>query len=166
MELNLDRIRTANEAFAADPPPAREGRPSSRLTILTCMDTRIDPYRAFGLSAGEAHILRNAGGRATDDAVRSIALSMHVLGTREIGVIHHTRCGLHGGSNADIAAKIAEGGGADASHIDFLPFDDLDQSVADDLAALRGSGLLPADAVLWGGVYDVDSGVLRITDEP
>ena len=165
MELNLDRIRKANETFAAEPPPPREGRPSSRLTILTCMDTRIDPYAAFGLQAGEAHILRNGGGRVTDDALRSIALSAHVLGTREVGVIHHTRCGLHGGANADIAAKVAEGGG-DASDIDFLPFDDLDKSVADDIATLRGSGVLPPDAVVWGAVYDVDSGVLRITDEP
>jgi carbonic anhydrase len=166
-DLNLPTILEANRAFAAGAEgPERPGVPAKKLCVLTCMDTRIDPLRALGLSVGDAHILRNGGGRVSGDAVRSIVLSAHELGTREFGVIHHTKCGLFNKTNEAVAAAVAAGGGGDASGIDFLPFDDLDGSVRDDVEALRTCGLLPPDSVVWGAVIDVDSGGLRVVVEP
>ena len=138
--------------------------PVRHLTVLTCMDARLDLFRLLGLEIGDAHLLRNAGGRATDDALRSLVLSAHALGTREYVVIHHTGCGLHGTSNARIRSAVAEATGADASGIDFLPFDDEDDSVREDVARIRACTLLPADATVWGAVYEVETGHLRLVE--
>jgi len=155
----LDRILKANESYTASP---MAGPPAKRLCIVTCMDARIDPLAAFGLDLGDTHVIRNAGGRVTDDTIRSVVLSAHALGTREFGVIHHTRCGVQTTNDA-IKEALA---GLDVGHIDFLAFDDLDQSVRDDVQALVDTKLLPPDAAVWGGVYDVDTGQLRIVVEP
>lgn len=166
-DLNLDRMLQANETYAASSSrPIHSPRPTKRLLLLTCMDARLDLFRAFGLWQGDAHILRNAGGRASTDAIRSLVLSSHHLGTREFGVIHHTNCGLFQTTNEQIAAKVREGGGGDASYIDFLPFDDVEKSVTEDVEAIKSCGLLPSDGVVWGGVFDVDEGSFKVVIPP
>ncbi|MBK9180437.1 MAG: carbonic anhydrase [Acidimicrobiales bacterium] len=154
-------IRDANRRYAEHfHDSGLDARPTRHLVILTCMDARIDLFRAAGLEIGDAHLLRNAGGRVTDDAIRSMVLSAHLLGTREFVVIHHTGCGLAGRTNDELRALVAARTGADASDMDFLPFDDLEASVRADVARLRSCRLLPADASIWGAVFDVHTGLL------
>jgi carbonic anhydrase len=134
--------------------------PARRLAIVTCMDARIVPSRQLGLEEGDAHVIRNAGGRARD-ALRSLVISQRLLGTNEIAVIHHTDCGMLTFTNRDLHAKVRQDLGADASAIDFLPFSDLEESVREDVAFLLSSPLIPADVVIRGFVYDVKTGTLN-----
>jgi carbonic anhydrase len=162
MDRQLAAIRAANteyrhRGFHATP---RTPEPGRHLVLLTCMDARLDLFRALGLEVGDAHILRNAGGRATDDAVRSLVVSTHLLGTREIGVIHHTNCGLEGCTDDELAERVGVEG------MEFFAFADVDDSVREDVEKVRDCGVLPPDVVVWGGVYDVDTGELRIVCEP
>ncbi len=136
------------------PPPRR------RLAILTCMDARIDPAKALGLDEGDAHVLRNAGERASDD-IRSLVISTHLLGTREILVIHHTDCGMRAVTNEDVREQLRRNLGVDASLVDFLPLSDLDESLQQDVATIRSSPLLPSDIGVHGFVFDVRTGRLR-----
>ena len=135
--------------------------PAKRLAIVTCMDARIFPSRAFGLKAGDAHIIRNAGGRAKD-ALRSLIISERLLGTREIAIIHHTDCGLLTLDNRDFQARLKEELGADAAGIDFLPFTDLEESVREDIEFLISCPLIPAHVTVRGLAYDVGNG--RLTE--
>jgi carbonic anhydrase len=137
---------------------ALEVRPARRMAVLTCMDSRYTAQGVLGLDLGDAHILRNAGGRATDDMLRSLVLSAHVLGTRGCVVVHHTNCGLYQTTNEDLRARVAAATGADAGSIDFLPFDDLEESVREDVARIRGHALLPDGYGVLGFVYDVRTG--------
>jgi len=154
----------ANEAYAANfqkgtlpMPPARH------VAVLTCMDARIDPARALGLEEGDAHVIRNAGGRAAD-AVRSLVISEQLLGTTHIFVMHHTDCGMLTFSNADLHAKVKQDLHANADNIDFLPFKNLEQSVRDDVALLKESPLIPNSIEISGFIYDVHNGkVLPVT---
>ncbi len=161
----VDEFLAANERYAAGfdkgdlpLPPAR------RVAVLVCMDARIDPAKALGLAEGDAHVIRNAGGRASDDALRSLAISHELLGTREVVVVHHTDCGMLTFTNDQIRQRLRDRLGADASGVDFLPFGDLDQSVRDDVATIRSSPLIPDDIAVSGFVYDVRSGRLRRVD--
>ena len=142
--------------------------PKRHVAVLVCMDARIDPAQALGLEEGDAHVIRNAGGRASGDAIRSLAISQQLLGTREVVVIHHVDCGMLTFSNEQLRAKCKDELGADAAaaaeRIDFLPFPDLEQSVRDDVAALRGSPLLRPDTQVAGFVYDVTTGKLAPVD--
>ena len=130
----FDEFLAANEAYADSfdqgnlPMP-----PGRRVAILTCMDARLHPEKFLGLDVGDAHIIRNAGGRASHDALRSLVISQRLLGTNEIVVIHHTDCGMVTFQNSDLVAKIQADLGADASGWDFLPFSDLETSVRDDV---------------------------------
>jgi carbonic anhydrase len=158
----LDELLEANrrhaEGFAhgnLSLPPAR------RLAVLTCMDARIHLSRAIGLEVGDAHIIRNAGGRASDDAIRSLIISARLLGTREFVVIHHTDCGMLTFTNEDLRGRLREETGIDASGIDFLPFTDLAQSVRDDVARIKASPFLPGDVTVSGFIYDVRTGRLE-----
>jgi carbonic anhydrase len=158
----LPGILAANERYAAGfakgdlpMPPAR------RLAVLTCMDARIDPAQALGLADGDAHVVGNAGGRASEDAIRSLVISQQLLGTREVLVVHHTDCGMLTFTNDQLRDRLRQTLGADATGIDFLPFGDLEQSVRDDVAAIRASPLVPDDVAVRGFVYDVRSGRLR-----
>jgi carbonic anhydrase len=153
----------ANERYAAEfdkgdlpMPPARN------VAVLACMDARMHPERILGLDIGDAHMIRNAGGRASDDAIRSLIISNKLLGTREYLVIHHTDCGMLTFSNDDLRGKLA-GEGTDASYIDFLPFSDLEQSVRDDVQKIKASQYLPDEAPVTGYVYDVSNG--RLTED-
>jgi carbonic anhydrase len=157
----MDELLQANAEFARTfdlgdlPTPPRR-----RLAIVTCMDSRILPSRAFGIREGEAHIIRNAGGRARD-ALRSLIISQRLLGTNEIAIIHHTECGLRAVTNSEMHARIKQELGADASEIDFMPFVDVEESVREDVAFLLSSPLIPANITIRGFVYDVHTGKLN-----
>jgi carbonic anhydrase len=160
-----DALAAANEAFAdaftkgdLPIPPAR------RLAIVTCMDARLDPAKFLGLDEGDAHVIRNAGGLVTEDALRSLIISHWLLGTQEFAVITHTDCGMLTFSNDDIHAKLGEATGADPSDIDFLPFPDLEGSVRASVEAIRESPFLPDGIPVSGWVYDCKSG--RIAEVP
>jgi carbonic anhydrase len=157
----IDKLVRANAGYARTfdrgnlPTP-----PRLKLAIVTCMDSRILPSRAFGIEEGDAHIIRNSGGRARE-ALRSLIISQQLLGTREIAVIHHTECGSLNFSNRDLYAKLKQDLGADASGIDFLPFRDLEESVREDVAYLLSSPLIAPDAIVRGFIYDVHTGRLK-----
>lgn len=135
-------------------------RPRRQMAILTCMDSRYTAQGVLGVALGDTHVIRNAGGRATEDVLRSLVLSAHALGTRGCVVIHHTNCGLYDTTNEAIRDRIREATGEDASHIDFLPFQDVAESVREDMAILRGSPLFPDGYQVLGFVYDVTTGRL------
>ena len=150
----------ANEAYAAGFQKGNLAMPPKRhVAVLTCMDARIDPARALGLEEGDAHVIRNAGGRAAD-ALRSLVISEQLLGTTEIVVIHHTDCGMLTFSNDDLRTKVKQELNANVDNIDFLPFKDLEQSVRDDVTFLRNSPLMPKSIDISGFIYDVRSGKL------
>ncbi len=158
----LDELLAANERYAASfskgdlpVPPAR------KVAVLTCMDARLDPEKFLGLQEGDAHVIRNAGGRASDDAIRSLVISYKLLGTREFLVIHHEDCGMMTHTNEQIREVLRRDLNADASGVDFLPFTDLDESVREDVEAIRSSPLVADDIAVRGFVYDVKSGRLR-----
>ena len=134
--------------------------PARHVAVLTCMDARLLPSRFLGLEEGDAHVIRNAGGRASDDAIRSLAISQQLLGTNEVVVIHHTDCGMLTFSNEDLRKKLKQELNADAEHIDFLPFKDLEQSVREDVATIKNSPLLLKNIEVSGFIYDVKSGKL------
>jgi carbonic anhydrase len=138
--------------------------PRLKLAVLACMDARFDPIKVLGLRDGDANVIRNAGGRAAD-ALRSLAVSTVLLGTREIVVIHHTDCGLHSLSNENIQQRFDTDLGPEAKEaaaaIDFLPFADLEQSVRDDVAMITTSRLLPDDLAVAGFIFDDETGQLR-----
>jgi len=158
----LQKMLQANETFAADFDKGNlEIAPARGVAILTCIDARIDPARALGLDIGDAHVLRNAGGRASDDAIRSLVISSWLLGTREFAVIHHTDCGMTMFTNDVLRDKIRDENGVDVGDTDFLPFPDLDQSVRDDVQTLRSLDSLPDGVEVSGYVYDVRSGAIR-----
>ena len=135
-------------------PPARQ------VAIITCMDARIHPEKALGLEIGDAHMIRNAGGRASDDALRSLVISSRLLGTTEFAVIHHTECGMLTFTNDDLHAKLHDETGTDASHIDFLTFSDLEQSVRDDVSAILTSPFIDDSIPVSGYIYDVKTGAV------
>jgi len=139
-----------------------EAHPSRPVVLVTCMDARIDPALALGLVPGDAHVLRNAGGLVTDDVVRSLAISQHALGTREVMVVQHTKCGMHGLDENALALRIeAAAGTPPNANVRFGAFTDLDTSVRASVARLRASSLLLHRDRIRGFVYDVDSGRVR-----
>jgi carbonic anhydrase len=161
----IPELQAANEQYAGQftkghlPMP-----PGRRFAVLTCMDARIDPAKSLGLSEGDAHVIRNAGGRASDDAIRSLVISYKLLGTREFVVIHHTDCGMLTFTNEQLRDQLRQDLGADASAIDFLPFSDVEESVRRDVATVRSSPLIPKDIPVSGFVYDVRSGRLQAVE--
>ena len=178
MSKILTEVLTANEAYTRTfgeksklaLPPARG------FAILTCMDARLDPAKYAGLAEGDAHVIRNAGGRASDDAIRSLVISYKLLGTKEFFVIHHTDCGMQFFTNEVIrgllansletAALTAEGfkdvgkgpGSTAAEFIEFLTIKDQPESVLADVTRIRTSPLVPKSIPIYGYIYDVKSG--------
>ncbi|KAF3395738.1 Uncharacterized protein F1880_007295 [Penicillium rolfsii] len=130
--------------------------PQRKVAIIACMDARLDTARALGLEEGDAHVIRNAGGRASD-ALRSIVISQQLLGTREIVIVHHTDCGMLTFNDDLIRGKIRAELKQNADHIAFLPFGDLKQSVLDDIQILKESPLV-LDVPITGYIYEVESG--------
>jgi len=134
--------------------------PSKRVAVLACMDARLIPTRILGLNEGEAHVLRNAGGVVTQDAIRSLALSQHLLGTEEIVLLHHTECGMLAVTDEEFASKLeAETGQRPewSAH----SFSDLEGDVRDSIALLKASPFIPHKDSIRGFVYDVRTGELR-----
>jgi carbonic anhydrase len=180
MSQVLTEVLAANEAYAASfgdkselgLPPAR------RFAILTCMDARLDPAKYAGLAEGDAHVIRNAGGRASDDAIRSLVISHKLLGTDEWFVIHHTECGMEFFTDAKMRELLASSletaalgpdgfydvgpgpGSHEGKYIDWLTIDDRDHSVVDDVRRIRSHPLVPRSVPIYGYVYDVKSGRL------
>jgi carbonic anhydrase len=152
--------------------------PGRRFAVLTCMDARLDPAKFAGLAEGDAHVIRNAGGRASDDAIRSLVISYKLLGTREWFVIHHTECGMEtftseimgdllAGSlkTASIDANgwrdsQAGGGTHDGKFINWLTIKDNAKSVVEDVSRIRNSSMVPKDIPIYGYIYDCKTGQL------
>jgi carbonic anhydrase len=152
--------------------------PVRRFAILTCMDARLDPAKYAGLAEGDAHVIRNAGGRASDDAIRSLVISYKLLGTREFFVIHHTDCGMEFFSNDVIRELLASSletaqltpngfrdvgrgpGSEEGSYIEWLTIRDQAQAVIDDVERIRNHPLVPRAIPIHGFIYDVGSGKL------
>lgn len=176
-----DEVLQANEEYARSfGPKADLALPPARgFAILTCMDARLDPAKYAGLSEGDAHVIRNAGGRASDDAIRSLVISYKLLGTQEWFVIHHSNCGMEFftdevmrgllASSLETAALGPDGfrdvgagsGSAEASYIDWLTITDNAQSVVDDVTRIRNHPLVPAGIPIYGYIYDVATGRLN-----
>jgi carbonic anhydrase len=154
----VDELKSANadfaESFQAGELPMPPGR---KFAVVTCMDARLDPAKFLGLDLGDAHVIRNAGGVVSDDALRSLVISHHLLGTQEAVVIGHTDCGMLTFTNDVLHSKL----GPDAGEIDFLPFPDTAARVRESVAAIRESPLLPDSFGATGFVYDVGSGRLE-----
>lgn len=136
-------------------------KPKTKVAIVTCMDSRLHVAPALGLALGDAHILRNAGGRVTEDMIRSLVISQQQMGTREIVVLHHTDCGAQTFNNEDFQEHLKCELGVDVSGQNFLPFQDIDESVREDMKLLRECSLIPDDVIISGAVYDVDTGSMR-----
>lgn len=133
--------------------------PARKVAVVVCMDARIDPARTLGLEEGDAHVIRNAGGRASD-ALRSVIISQRLLGTREIVIIHHTDCGMLTFEDKDLRGILKNETGINADHFAFLPFNDLEQSVRDDVEFFEKSPLV-LDVPITGYIYDVKSGKIN-----
>ncbi len=156
--------------------------PGRRFAILTCMDARLDPAKYAGLAEGDAHVLRNAGGRAGDDAIRSLVISYKLLGTREWFVVHHTDCGMlvftdeimRGLLAKSLKAATFDGGAwrdtgpgpgsREGDFVDWLTISDQSQSVLADVTRIRNHALVPGDIPIYGFVYDVRNG--RLVEVP
>jgi carbonic anhydrase len=176
----FDEVVSANEQYAGNfgnkgnlaLPPAR------RFAILTCMDARLDPAKYAGLAEGDAHVIRNAGGRASDDAIRSLVISHKLLGTKEWFVIHHTDCGMQLFTNEIIGDLLEDdlgtaqfdgkkwsnpthGGGSVAGHfVHWHTFEDNAKSVTEDVSRIRNHPLVPGHIPIYGFIYDVKTGRL------
>ena len=174
-----NEVLLANRDYAADFDKGHLAMPPARqFAILTCMDARLDPAKYAGLSEGDAHVIRNAGGRASDDAIRSLVISYKLLGTKEWFVIHHTDCGMETfndeimrhllGSSLQTASIDASGwhdtgagpGSAEAKYIDWLTIKDQAESVLEDVTRIKAHPLVPSDIPVYGYIYDVKSGRL------
>jgi carbonic anhydrase len=180
-----DEVLAANEEYASTfgdkselaLPPARG------FAILTCMDARLDPAKYAGLSEGDAHVIRNAGGRASDDAIRSLVISHKLLGTNEWFVIHHSNCGMEFFTNEVMGNLLAQSldtaklgpdgfqdvgdgpGSAAGQDIDWMTIDDREHSVAEDVRTIRNHPLVPSSIPIYGYVYDVGTGRLEEVPE-
>jgi carbonic anhydrase len=134
--------------------------PARHVAIVTCMDSRIDTFRIFGLGSGEAHILRNAGGLVTEDVLRSLVLSQRLLQTREIILMYHTNCGLHGANEPALRDEITADTGQ-APPYAFGAFTDIEEAMRESIARVREHPFLPHRDHVRGFVYEVETGHLR-----
>jgi carbonic anhydrase len=157
----IDELIANNEAFATSLPDKHlDVRPSRRLAIVTCMDSRLDVFAALGLNDGEAHVLRNAGGVITDDVIRSLAVSQRRLGTREAMLIHHTDCGMQTLTDDGFRAELQEATGI-APAFAIESFTDLDADLRQSILRVRRSPFLLHRDRVRGFAYDVDTHKLR-----
>lgn len=172
LDSNTEYVKNFGEKGNLALPPARQ------FAILTCMDARLDPAKYAGLTEGDAHVIRNAGGRASDDAIRSLVISYKLLGTKEWFVIHHTDCGMEFftdqvmrgllKSSLETAALGAEGfydvgkgpGSSEAEYIDWLTISDQSGAVVEDVNRIKNHPLVPAGIPVHGFIYDVKTGRL------
>lgn len=156
-----DSLLRGNAAYAEQFDHGDLGpEPRRHLAVVTCMDTRLDVYALLGLQVGDAHVMRNAGGRATDDVLRSLIVSIEILGVHTVAVIQHTECGMTKTTNSELRAIVQERRGVEAADIDFLPIDDHTATIRNDVEFLRTSPFLPRDLDVFGLLYDVRTGRL------
>ena len=185
MSKIVNEVQAANSDYVANfgdkgdlPLP-----PGRQFAILTCMDARLDPAKYAGLAEGDAHVIRNAGGRASDDAIRSLVISYKLLGTKEWFVIHHTDCGMQlfdneimgnllSGSLKTASAYAtgwhdsnAGGGTHDGKYINWLPFKDNAKSVVEDVQRIRNNSMVPKDIPIYGYIYNCKTGQLEEVSE-
>jgi carbonic anhydrase len=137
--------------------------PAKKVAVLACMDARLDVYKILGLQEGDAHVIRNAGGVATDDAIRSLVISQRLLDTREIILIHHTDCGMLTFRDDDVKSQIEEATGIRPPFA-LEAFSDLEQDVRQSVARIKSSPFLPNADDVRGFVYEVETGRLREVD--
>jgi carbonic anhydrase len=164
MENDITELLRNNERYAAGFSGSElKAPPRLKVAILTCMDARIDPARVLGLEPGDAHVIRNGGGLVTDDALRSLAISQHYLGTEEILVIQHTRCGMLGLDEEEFARRV-EGSTGIRPPWPAGGFSDLEASVRDGVRRIRASGFLADAENVRGFVYEVETGRVREVD--
>jgi len=135
--------------------------PKRQLAVLTCMDCRIDTASVFGLDPGDAHVIRNAGARASNDAIRSLIISTTKLGVRRIAVVHHTHCGAAATTHEELVDQVWQTTGADSSAIDYLLFTDPAEALRSDVDRLATCPYLPAGVLVAGFMYDVSTGVIK-----
>lgn len=185
MSNTVDQILAANADYAASfgdkanlaMPPAR------RFAVLTCMDARLDPARFAGLAEGDAHVIRNAGGRASDDAIRSLVISYKLLGTREWFVVHHTDCGMETLDDATMASLLENSletasldetgwhdrgrgsGTVEGRYVNWLTIAERERAVVDDVVRIRASAMVPGDIPIHGYIYDCATGRLNEVTE-
>lgn len=164
----VDEIIAANKTYAETFDASNIPMPPRRhLAILTCMDARIYPNKIFGLREGDAHIIRNAGARAAD-AIRSLALSQELQGTREIIVLHHNDCGLLRPTNSEIRTRLVESLGPEATQpaaqIDFLPWPNVEQALRNEVYNIKTSPLIRPDTLVTGFIYDEQTGLIHKVD--
>jgi carbonic anhydrase len=157
---NADDMLSVAAARAAElAAPGLDPKPRRGVAVLACMDTRIDLFAMLGLERGDAHIIRNAGGLVTDDAIRSLSVSQRLLGTEEIVVVMHDGCGLHGASEDEFGQALADDGVLPTWRLG--AFDDVEATLRASLARLRASAELPARDHIRGFVFDPETGTLR-----
>jgi carbonic anhydrase len=150
----ISHLLSANQGYAAARANVADPRPGQHMAIVTCMDARIDVFAALGLHLGEAHVIRNAGGRVTDDVLRSLALSSQVLGVSTVVVMQHTKCGLAGVTDEELRELT----GAD---LGFFPIDDHSAALREDIELLSSTPYLRPLNVIAGFIYDVESGLIE-----
>jgi carbonic anhydrase len=157
----IDEFLQNNEAFAESfdkgdlpLPPAR------KVAIVACMDARLNPYPILGLSIGDAHVIRNAGGVITDDEIRSLAISQNLLGTEEIMLIHHTDCGMLTFTDDELRRQIQDETGVKPAWA-AEAFDDLEEDVRQSIARIESSPFIPRKDKIRGFVYEVETGRVR-----
>ncbi len=156
----IDDLLTGNrrhaESFPAEPP----GRPRRAVAVVACMDARMDVYALLGLAPGDAHVIRNAGGAVTEDVLRSLTVSQRHLGTTEVMLIHHTKCGMQTFTDDSFKAEIVTDTGIKPGWATEA-FTDVDADVRQSIARVRACPFLPHTGAVRGCVYDVTSGLLR-----
>jgi carbonic anhydrase len=157
-----EMVRLANARAKELAAPGLDPRPRRQVAVLACMDTRLDIFPMLGIDRGDAHIIRNAGGLVTEDALRSLTVSQRLLGTEEIVVLMHDGCGLLGASDQAFADELAADGVLPAWRLG--AFDDVDRTLSESLALLRSSRALLHRHAVTGFVFDPDTGELREVD--
>jgi carbonic anhydrase len=155
-----DDLLARNARYARDFHGISSGRPALGLAVVACMDARLDVAAVLGLAVGDAHVIRNAGGSVTDDVIRSLAISQRLLGTREIILIHHSRCGMLTFTDEEFRERLRAETGTEPSWAAGA-FTDLDADVRESIARIKASPFLPHTDAVRGFVLDVDTGLLR-----
>jgi len=162
----FDDLLDANQRYQAEfHDSGVPGKADKGLAVLTCIDSRIDPLAMLGLKAGDAKIIRNAGARVTDDALRSLILAANLLDVTRVCVVHHTDCAMVGSTEADMRARIGELRGADATGWEFLTMPDQVETLRRDLERIATCALLPPDLEVGAFIFDVHTGALVAVDK-
>jgi carbonic anhydrase len=163
VQLN-DILRASSEQAEQEPPRVRDPKPQRSLALLTCMDVRLDPVKTMLREVGRAHVLRNAGARVTDDVLRSLAISCHTFGVREIGIVHHSGCGLCA-DEVELHDMIDRAAGMRVPFV-LEAFVEPDDALRADVERVLAQPYLPPDLVVWGARYDVETGLVEVIIPP